>query len=133
MRVRYARTLLVGGGAALLPFLLVAVFTWARNGRPAGAAILLGHGELFPAAAMLAAHSLARNFGVPAPLRGTSWTTEVGIGWLVLAVSCVTYPIPFAGVVGYERRIAGLSAAVFTVAVAAHVAAARWDERGGAP
>jgi len=130
--VRYVRTLLVGGGAALLPFALVAVFTWARNGRAAGAVTLLGHGELFPAAAMLAAHSLVRNLGAPAPARRARWTGEVGMGWLVLALSCVTYPIPYAGVVGYERRVAGFSAAVFAVAVAAHVATARWDG-GGAP
>jgi len=131
--VRYVRTLLVGGGAALLPFLLVATFTWVRDGRAAGAIALLGHGELCPAAAVLAGQALTTNFGAPVPARRARWMAEVSIGWLVLGVSCVTYPVPFAGVVGYERRVAGFSAVVFAVGVAAHVATARWDRQGGAP
>lgn len=130
--MRSVRTLLIGGGVALLPFVLVAFFTWARTGRSAGIVALLGHGELLPAAAMLSAQVLVTGYGATAPLRRPSWSTGVTIAWSVVALSCAMYVVPFSGVVGYEGRLAGISAVLFACAVTAHLVTAR-SSGGGTP
>lgn len=131
--MRYLRTLLLGGGVALLPFALVLAFTWARNGRAASAVTLLGRGELLPAAAVLSAQALALSYGAPTPFREPLWTARVMLAWSVVALSCATYMVPFAGVTGYEGRVAGFSTVVFTFGVAVHVSTARSTIGGRGP
>ena len=131
--MRHLRTLLLGGGVALLPYLLVLAFTWARDGRAAPVVAVLGRGELLPAASLLSAQALAAIYGVPTPLRASTWTIHATFAWSVIALSCAVYPVPYAGVTGYEGRLVKFSTVAFTFGVATQLAAARSANGGRGP
>jgi hypothetical protein len=117
--MRYARVVVFGVGAALLPFFVVAFFTWARDGRAAGLEELLGRGELFPGATLLGAQALATSYGVPMPMRRGSWIAAVGMSWFLLGIASAGYLVPHAIAGGYEPRLAGASLVTLTFAVVA--------------
>lgn len=123
--MRYVRLVVFGVGAAVLPFLVVAFFTWATDGRPAGLVALLGRGELFPAATLLGAQSLGANYGVPMPLRGSRWAVTVGMTWLLMSFACGGYLVPYAAAAGYEARVAYSSVAALALVILASILAIR--------
>ena len=128
--MRYARPLLLGAGAALLPFAVVALFTWARTGRALGAVALFGHGELLAPTAVLAAQALTIAYGAPEPLR-TRWRTlDLIVGWVVIVTTPALLTVPYAGTTGFEPRLVALSTGLFAVGVAVRLAAARWETGG---
>ena len=123
--MRYLRLLVFGVGAALLPFLVVAFFTWARDGRAAGLVAMLGRGELCPGATLLGAQALGTSYGVPAPWRGVAWVVAIGTCWLALGIASSTYLVPYAAALGYESRVASASMVAFVMAVAASLVTVR--------
>jgi hypothetical protein len=133
MRPTYARLPLSGAGAALLPFVVVAFFTWLRDGRALGAVALAGHGELLPASALLAAQALTIHLGVPAPLRAPPSPLEVAMCWLLLTGASGGYVVPHSGATGFEQRMAIASLVAFGLGVVCRLLAARLEPLGGAP
>lgn len=133
MGTRYVRILLLGAGAALLPFAVVVFFTWLRDGRAAGLVTLLGRGELLPGSALLAAQALTINLGAPVPLRGPRWLYEVALCWFLLTIASGSYAVPYSGAAGFEWRMATVSLAVFGISVLCRCLAARREPREGDP
>jgi hypothetical protein len=125
--VRHLRLLVFGAGAALLPFAVVAFFTWARDGVAAGLPVLLGHGELAPATTLMAAQAIATSYGAPMPLRTPHWVFAVAISWGLLALTSLSLVVPYAGRGGYERRLAAASGVLFAASVGARGWAIRFE------
>ncbi|HVF05072.1 MAG TPA: hypothetical protein VNA20_09540 [Frankiaceae bacterium] len=101
--------------AALAPFVLLAAFTWTKDGRALGFVALLGGGDLLPSTALLCAHSASavvrRRVLTPAR-HALIWAH-----WTVFALTCVVFAVPTTAATGYEGRVAFASAVTFTVAL----------------
>ena len=121
------RLLALGAGAALLPFAVVAFFTWARTGAPADLAELCGRGELFPAAALLSAQAVGALYGAPVPRRTLGWHAAVGMAWAALAFSSAGYTVPYSSPVAPTERLALTSLVMFAMAIGARAASTRWE------
>ena len=111
-----AKDLAASTFAALTPFVVLAAFTWTKDGRLLGFVALLGGGDLLPSTALLCAHS------VSTALRrhelGWGRTALLGGNWILFAVTCVVFAVPRDSAAGYEDRVAVASAVTFTLALA---------------
>ena len=127
------RDIVASAFAALTPFVVLAAFTWTKDGRPLGFVVLLGGGDLLPSTAVLCAHSVSVvvRRRVLSPVR----LALLGGNWIVFAAACVVFAVPHTAPTGYQERVAIASAVTFTLALllaaAEQVVASR--ERPGGP
>jgi hypothetical protein len=105
-------------GGALLPFAVVLLFGWLRTGSVVPLRFLLGRGDLFPPAALLAGQTLAVAYGVPSHRRTSRWSVVVGTAWMAVAGCCVGYTVPYAEPIGAESRIVWASLWFFVTSAA---------------
>ena len=109
------RDLATSAFAALAPFVLLAAFTWTKDGRPLGFVALLGGGDLLPSTGILCAHSVsvAVRRQVLTPVR----MALIGAQWIVFGAACLVFAVPRTAAPGYEGRVAVASAVTFTIAL----------------